>query len=434
MQVSVETTSNLGRRLTVIVPADLLEDEVSARLKNLSKTAKIEGFRPGKIPSRVIEQRFGDSARGEVVNKVLQKSLNDALIQEKLEPASTPTIQSLKAEKGQPLEYVATFDVFPEVKLQDLSDVVLEKSKVNIAEADVDRVLEQMRVQHAKWIPVDRASKEGDKVTVDLKWPHEEKAAKFREQRGVAFILSKALPPDLEVLKGTKVGDEVPVKLAIQVRGTPERTQVSAMGTVLTIAEPELPELNDEFAKTLEVAEGIQGLRAEVRDHMQKQADQVVKTKVRNRLVEALLERHHFELPEQVVETEKQQMEYELKMQQQSAVSPKDFELADSIRENIANMAKKRVTLSLIYSALIKEYQLKVDSNRVHERIEQIAVSFEDPKEMAQKMLQDRPTINRISTEVMEDQILEKLLEKIQYTEKNLDYAKVMELEHNHDH
>lgn len=433
MQVSVESTSNLGRRLTVVVPSDQLENEVITRLKNLSKTAKIEGFRPGKIPTKVIEQRFGESARGEVVNQVLRSSLNDALIQEKLEPASTPTIQSLKAEKGQPLEYVAIFEVFPEVKIKDLSDISLDKLIVNITEADVDRVLEQMRTQHAKWIPVDRKSKENDKVTVDLKWPHESKPDQFREQKAVAFILSHNLPADLNVLKGVKVGDEVQVKLALQARGSAERTQVTANGIVKEVAEPELPTLNDEFAKQLEIS-SMEELRKEVRRHMEQQTDQVLKSKLRNRLVEILLERHQFELPQQTVEEERQIMEQELKMQQKSAVSAQDFQIAEDVRQNLAAMAQKRVTLSLIYSAFIREYQLKVDTGRVHERIEQLVSIYENPEEMAQRILKDKATMSRLSTEVMEGQILDKLMEMIQYTEKTIDYAKVMELEPQHDH
>lgn len=441
MQVSVETTSNLGRRVTVIVPPEQLEEEIKNRLANLSKTAKIEGFRPGKVPSRMIEQRFGASVRGEAVDKLLQSSLNAALQQEKLEPASTPTIESLKAEKGQPLEYIATFEVFPEVKLQSLTDIKLEKLNVDITEADVDRVLEQMRKQHAKWITVARSAQFGDRISFDLTW-EDAAAQKTREQKNVAVILEEGrIPKGLEGLKGAKAKEEVKVEISLQGQ---EQKRIPATAKIIKVDEPELPQLNEEFAKLLDVKGGMAGLRAEVRQHMDQQLEDALRNKTRNQVVEKLLERHQLEVPNQLLETEIEQMKREIHAQRMPNI-PYDpnMQVPPEALANLKNLAKQRVILSLIYSALIKKHALKVDFNKVKARVEQIASVFQDPIAMAESMLRDKATLNQVSAQVIEEQVIAKLLEEVQFTEKTLSYAEVMEIghpgdlpadEHGHEH
>jgi trigger factor len=217
MDISVEITGSLARRLTVAVPASEITSAIQKRIQKLSKTAKLDGFRPGKIPAKVIEQRFGPALRGEAIEELLQSSLTTALKQEKLQPAETPTIQSLEAEEGQPLKYSATFEVYPEVHVNSLADVTLEKTVVNIEESDIDRVLEQMRKQHAEWQEVNRAIQAGDKVTMDFVRIVDGKPQTESEQKNVSLIMDEGrIPAGFDKLLGAKAGDELTFDLPEQ--------------------------------------------------------------------------------------------------------------------------------------------------------------------------------------------------------------------------
>lgn len=217
MDISVEITGSLARRLTVAVPASEINNAIQKRIQKLTKTAKLDGFRPGKIPAKVIQQRFGDAIRGEAIEEVLQSSLRTALTQEKLQPAEPPTIQSLEADEGQPLKYSAIFEVYPEVHVNSLANVTLEKTVVAIEDADIARVLDQMRKQHAEWEEVNRPIQLGDKVTMDFIRVIDDKPQADTEQKNVSLILDEGrIPAGFDKLIGAKAGDEVTIDLPEQ--------------------------------------------------------------------------------------------------------------------------------------------------------------------------------------------------------------------------
>lgn len=217
MDISVEITGSLARRLTVAVPATELNSAIQKRVQKLTKTAKLDGFRPGKVPAKVIEQRFGEAIRGEAIEEVLQSSLSTALKQEKLHPAEPPTIQSLEADEGQPLKYSATFEVYPEIHVNGLSEVTLEKTVVSIEESDIGRVLEQMRKQHIEWEETTRPVQLGDKVTMDFIRIIDGQLQQDTEQKNVSLILDEGnIPAGFDKLIGAKVGDELMIDLPEQ--------------------------------------------------------------------------------------------------------------------------------------------------------------------------------------------------------------------------
>jgi len=429
MQVSVETTSNLGRCMTVKVPPDQFENEFKIRLREYGKNAKIEGFRPDKVPPKILEQRFGVAAYREALNRVVQTSLNTALHQEKLQPAGSPKIEFIKEEKGQPLEYKATFEILPEITLNDMTDVALENLTVNLTDADVDHVLEQMRKQHADWVPVERAAELGDRLNLDFKWPAPDSPGEFHEEKNVSLVLESQAntPPEMIVLRGTKVGDEVEVPLTLKSKITQEETKVTAKAKVLKITEPKLPELNQEFADRLEVTGGIAGLRQEVKQHMEQQVKQVAKSKLRNQVVEQLLKHHTVELPAELVEKEGQQIEQEHRSNQKAAGILVN-EIPNELKEEIVAMAKDRVKLSLLYAAIIKKNGLKVDANRVRERLEQMVGMYQDSAGMVERMMQDQNTMYQISSQIMEEQVIEKVMEQIKLSDKAVSYNEIMEI------
>src|SRR6056297_1318928 len=168
MQVTVESTSDLGRKLSITVPSEKVEEQVNKKLQELSKQVKLDGFRPGKVPAHVVKQRFGEGARSEVVGHILQNSLFEAITEKELNPAGMPQIDSIKSEAGQPLEYTAIFEVYPEIELADFSNITAEKLLTDVTEADIDEMLESIRKQRTEWEPVERASKNDDKLKIDF--------------------------------------------------------------------------------------------------------------------------------------------------------------------------------------------------------------------------------------------------------------------------
>lgn len=428
IQVSVETTSNLGRRLSIAVPAEAVEQEIKTRLSNLMKTAKIEGFRPGKAPARIVEQRYGSAIRNEAIENLLQTSLNDALTQEKLQPAASPIIQSIKADKGQALEYTATFEIYPEVTLQSLSDITLEKRVVSITDADVDRVLDQIRKQHAKWIPVERAAKIGDRIIFNLHWVDPENPEKIGEQKNIILILEENnTPPEFVSLIGTKADDEV--KLTLPLQGDPSRTTIPGTASIIKVETPELPPLDDDLAKKLDVRGGVENLRSDVRKHMELQLEDTLKNELKTQVLDQFIARNPIELPQELLARETQFLANEVRGQirQQLPQNPEQ-PLTPQLQENLTNQARRRITLSILFSALAKEQPIQVDKSRIQRRVEQIAASFQGSN-VVEALFRDKEFMNRIRSQVIEEQLIDRLLEQIKYTETKVPYADVIKMQ-----
>lgn len=429
IQVSVEITSSLGRRLTVSVPTERVEQAVKERIQRISKTAKVAGFRPGKMPEKAAEKMFGGAARAEVADHLLQSSLQEAVVQEKLQPAGYPVIESFKADPGAPLQYTATFEVFPDVHLKSLSDVTLEKLVVNLADADVERVLEQMRKQHAEWKEVQQAAATGDRVTFDMIAGTGQK-----EQKGLQLILEEgAMPPEFAVLKGTKAGDDVKV----QWQGADANLKIQK------VESPLLPEINDEFAKRLGVSDGtIDGLKTEVRKHVQDELDKALHNKLKVQLIDKLLETHPLELPKSAIDAEYEHLAQEFRNRVKQQIGQEIKELPESVQQDTQVVARRRVALSLLFPAAIRQYDIKLDDSRLRAHIERAVASFENASAMIDMVYKDKKIMAGIRSQVLEEQVVEKLLEQVQYKEKNADYAEVMKFAneqqdmhgHHHEH
>ncbi len=354
MDVSVEITGSLARRLTVIVPAAEISNAIHKRIQKLTKTIKLDGYRPGKVPTSVIQQRFGDAIKGEELEKLVQSSLTTALQQENLQPAGSPMIQSLEANEGQPLKYSATFEVYPDVQVNSLADVTLEKTVVTIEESDVDYVVEKMRKQHTG---------EGETLS------------------------------------------------------------------------------DDEFIKRLSM-ETMDELRKQVRSHMEQELNNVLKNKLKTQLIDKLIEKNTLELPKTLLERECQHLEKEWEERLRQSTQQQDAVLPAEAKEKSLEIARRRVTLSLLFGELMKQYNIQVDNNKVNEHIFRIATSFQEPQAIV-NMIQKQPEIlNNIRAQVVEEQVVDKLLEQVQYTEKTAQYREIMqmetdaagELEHEHHH
>lgn len=427
IQVSVENTGQLARRIKVVVPPEQVENEIKNRLQKLTKTVRIEGFRPGKAPLNVISQRYGDSVRSEVAEWMLQTSLNKALTQENLMPATMPVVESIKMEKDQPFEFVATFELFPDVQIKDLNDLKLEKENVTISDADLDTVLQQIRKQNVGWKIVDRAAAKGDKVVLDLNWMSDEKPPQAREQKNIPWILEPgAIPIEWQLLENVKVGDEVKIQIPLN---TPDKKSIDATAKIIEVAEPELPELNDAFAKQMDV-ENLNALKDQVRDHMMHQVDEAIKNKLKSRLLEVLVTRHDFDLPNGLIQEEVKNLEENIRSKYAKGTSPEVINQAiKTEHEKLQQAAKRRVKLGMLFNALVKKYDLKVDVARVQERIRYFSGMFQDPAYGLQMVSNDKNLLATIRSQVLEDQIVDKLLEQTQYTQKTVAYADFLKQE-----
>lgn len=427
IQVSIETTGQLERRMNVVVPSKRVEDEMKKRLQKLTQTARIEGFRPGKVPMNLISQRYGDAVRHEVMEAMLKISMNEALSQENLVPATIPVIQSMEMEKDNSLRYAATFEIFPEVQVQDISDIRLEKEIVDIAESDVDTVLEQIRTQQSTWKIVSRSAQKGDQVTVDLHWMSDENPPQAREQKNIPWVLEEgALPIDISKLEGVKASDEVTIDIPLQNAG---KTSIPATIKVISVAERELPTLDDAFAKKMDVQD-LAALRDQVREHMTRQVNDSVKNKLKSHIIEKLLDKHTIELPKGLVEEEIKNLEQNVREQYAKGANPETVKQAlKTEHAQIEKAARRRVTLSVIFNALVKKFNLVVDNARVQERLRYFASMFQDPMYGVDMVNKDSKLMSAIRSQVLEDQIIDKLLEQISFSEKKINYSSFIKSE-----
>ena len=348
MQVTVETTQGLERRMQVEIPEERIRDEVDKRLGDLARNARIPGFRPGKVPIKVVARRFGQQVRDEVVGGVVRDSLIDALDQEKLRPAVTPRIDPLTADAGSGVSYTATFDVLPDVTLPEFESLEIARPVVEVADEDVDRMLENLRTQRRTWNAVERAATETDRVVVDLEGIVDGETADDASATELPVELNAGRMVDgfEEALVGVQAGDDRTLDLTF-----PESYPEHLAGKPVTfnvkvhrVEEPELPELDDALAESFGIEQGgMEGLRNEARANMERELADGVNTTLKRRVIDALLAANEIVLPESMVRQEVERaMERRRAELERSAIDPSDIELVpaafeEPVRRRIAS-------------------------------------------------------------------------------------------------
>ncbi|WP_026289873.1 trigger factor [Thioalkalivibrio sulfidiphilus] len=427
MQVSVETVSNLQRRMTVQVPSERIEQEVDRRLKSLARRVKIDGFRPGKVPLKVVQQRYGAGVFQEVVGEVLQSSYQEALLQEKLEPAGSPSIEPKPLEPGKGLEYTATFDVFPKVEIADLSEVVVERPKVELTDADVDKVIDTLRRQRKEFVAVDRAAQKGDQVIVDFDGSLD--GEPFEGGKGEAMPVElgegRMLAAFEDQLNGMKPGDEktidVPFPEDYPAENLKGKTAQFAI-KVREVKEPRLPEVDEAFAKSFGIEEGgVEKLREDVRANMEREVAQAVKAKVKDQVMQALFKAHPLELPEALVKDEIDRLRQQALSRFGGQVKPENFP-DDVFREE----AVRRVSLGLIIRELVASKGIKLDADRVKAELEAMAAGYEDPRQVIDYYRNNRQAQSGLEAMVLEDQVVDFVVEQGKATDKPMSFDELM--------
>ena len=418
MQASVEKTSAIGRRMSVVVPAELIETAVQAKLKQLSKRVKVQGFRPGKVPMKIVDQQYRGSATSDVLGDLIQSTLQEALASQELVPAVQPDIVPQAIEKGKDFTYVANFDVYPEFEKLDLKGVKVSKPESSVEDADIDQVIENMRKQQINWHEVKRKSSEGDRVLVDFTGTvdGEEFAGGKAEDYAVVLGEGQMLPDFEKGIQGMKSGDSENIEVTF-----PDDYQEDLAGKkavfkidVKTVSESKLPEIDEEFVKNFGIESGdVKALRAEVRSNLETNLESQLSSMLRQRAFDALLAQNDAEIPVKMAQEEALRMVQEQKNQMiQQGLDPKLLEnMPDPDFQTLQPQAEKRVALGLLMMEIIRHADLKPDQGRVDSRIEKMASSYEDPKEFIDYYKNNQQALSQVQSIVLEEQVVELLIE-----------------------
>ena len=430
MQVSVESAGGLQRKLTVAVPEDTIEQAVQTRLQNMTRTVKIKGFRAGKVPLKVVKQHYGKQVRQEVLGEVIQSSFYEAVNQEKLRPAGSPAIDTQQVEDGKGLEYTATFEVYPEIKLADVADSKIEKTVSDITDADLDEMIDTIRKQQIQWEAVDKAAESGDQVTVDFKGliDGEEFAGGTGQGMSVEIGKGRMIKGFEEGLVGLKVGDEKTLNLKF-----PEEYHAKDLAgkdvlfeiKVTKVEAAKLPEVDEEFAKKMGVADGsIDKMRADVKDNMQRELDARLKNSVKQAVMDKLLEINKIDIPDTLIQEESKlllrQMQNNL---MQQGMQQNQLQMDASM---FRDQAERRVALGLIMSEIVKQQGIKADADKVRGYVEQLASSYEKPEEVISWYYSDKQRLAEVESMVMEEQIVDWVLGQATVTDKPVTFKEIM--------
>jgi trigger factor len=426
MQFTVTTTAGLERRIEVQIPRTRVAGEVDRRLRDLTKTANIRGFRKGKVPLPVIKQQFGSQVHGDAVSELIRQSYSDAVSKENLRPASGPRIEPIQIEPGDDLKFAAVFEVMPEVTVKPVEDLQIERPTTDVTEADIDAMIESMRKQRVTYSTVDRAAQKDDRVVVDFAGRVDGVAFDGGSGTDMAVVIGsgRAIADFEAALVGMSKGETrtAPVKFpdnygARELAGKNAEFDL----TVKSVEEEVLPPVDEAFAEAFGLAEGgIDALRGEVRKSMEREALQAVRTKLRTQVFEALQRENSVELPRSLVDEQIQQLQIDLLQrmgrEDMSQMPP---------REPFEEPARRRVALGLIIGEVARRENLQVDRNQVFARLEEVASSYPDPEQVKRAYLQNNDAMRQIETGVIEDMVVNWVVGKARVTDRPVSFAEL---------
>ena len=430
MQVSVETTQGLERRLTITVSADSVDTAVKARLQQLAKTQRINGFRPGKVPVSVIKKRFGQAVRQEVAGDVMQRNFYEAIMKEKITPAGMPTFDMTKDVDGQDLEFVATFEVYPEVKVSGLDKIKVDKPVVEITDKDLDTMMKTLQTQHASWKEVKRKAKKDDKVTINFVGTIDGEEFDGGKAEDFPLELGKGrmIPGFEKPLVGAKTGDEVVSEVTFPDDYHAEALKGKNASFAITVTKVEsldLPKVDDEFSKLFGVEEGgVEALKAEVKKNMQRELDQTVKATVKENVIAGLLENNELDLPKALVDQEVDALRQQAK--QRFEQQGKGGQVPELPADLFVDNAKRRVSIGLLLGEIIKDNKLEADEAKVTQLIETAASAYEDPQEVVEYYQSNAELKQQMQNLALEEQAIEAILEKAKVKEVKKAFDEIM--------
>jgi len=426
MQVSVETTTGLERLMTVSVPAERIDQDVSKRIQQTARTVRIDGFRPGKVPVKVVKQRYGKGIREEVLGQVVQETFYQALQQEDITPAGTPAIDFTKDAEGENLEYTAKFEVYPEITLADYSSVEIERKSAEVKDADLDQMIETLRKQQADWAEVEREAADGDRVMIDFEGFVDGEAFDGGRGEGMDLVLgSNTMIPGFEAqLIGSKAGDQVELNVTF-----PESYQAENLQgkdavfkvKVNTVSEQELAELNEDFFAKFGLEEKTEdAFRAEVKKNMERELNQALKMKLKDQVFSQLIDVNPINVPAALLENEIDNLRRQAV--QQFAGPDSDMDHTTLPKEMFQDQAERRVKIGLLMQEVIKVNELEADEARVKSTLEEMAETYQDPQQVIEWYMGNEEMLGQIKGLVLEEQVVDTLLATAQVTDTEVSY------------
>jgi trigger factor len=425
---TIETTQGLERRVSITIPADSVKSAVREELKRVAKNARVDGFRKGKVPPQIIEQRFGASVRNDVLNDLLPRHFFDLMFQEKVNLAGRPTFAVDSYEEGKDLQFTATFEVYPEVKLQGLENIKVEKPTVEITEADIDKMVNVLRKQQATWAEVQDAAKAEDRVTLDFSGSID--GEEFEGGKASDFVLlmgqGRMIPGFEDGIVGHKAGDQFDINVTFPAEYHSENLKGKAAKFAVTLKKVEvmvLPELTDEFvSKFGPNSKTVADLRVEIKKNMERELKNALVSRVKNQVIDGLIEQNPLDVPAAAIE---QEIEV-LRNQAAQRFGGNAQQAAQLPRELFEEQAKRRVQVGLLFSEVIASNELKADEARVKAMIEDIASAYEQPAEVIEYYNKNKELMNNIRNVVLEEQAVDAVLAKAQVTEKASSFDEIM--------
>ncbi len=428
MQVSVESSEGLERRMTVELPAERVNEEVEKRLKTISHSAKVDGFRPGKVPLSVIRKRYADQVMTEVHGELIKSTYFEALGQEKLHPAGDPVIEPVEKDLGEGFGYTAVFEVVPEIELADMSNITINRPVSEVVDADVEQMIDKLRQQRATWSDVERKSQNGDQLTINFKGSIDGEAFDGGAADNVPLVLgSNSMIEGFEAgLIGTSADDNTTLNVTFPADYQAENLagkEASFEVEVTKVEEPVLPEIDEEFIKAFGLTDGnVESLTKEIRSNMERELEDKTGALLKEKAMDALIEANEVTLPKSMINQEAQSLKEQTvqNMEQYGQKSSVDLPL-DLFEEQ----AKRRVALGLIVTEVIKANEIQLDEERVNDKIATFAKTYEDQQEVIDYYSSNKQQMAVVQNVVLEEQVVDWVLEQVKVVDVESSFEEI---------
>jgi len=427
MQVSVEKTSELSRKMTVCVPEEVVQEKMAARLKSLAREVKIDGFRPGKVPQHVIKKMYGERVRGEIAGDLIQSTYYEALQAQDLKPAGYPHIQPEDEAEG--FKYIAEFEVYPEISLDGVEQIKVARPVATVQEVDVDGMIEKLRAQKKTWSVVDRASQEHDRVTINFSGVSEgENFTDGKVEDYPVEIGAKQMIPGFEEnLIGLAAGANKTFEVTFpEEYGNEKLTGKVAEFEVevISVEEPALPEIDDAFIKAYGIEGSVEAFREDIKSNLESELEQALRGKLKNAVMDALYEKIQILVPNALVDQEvESMMKPYIENAKRQKMKPEDVKLP---RDLFEERAKRRVALGLILGEIIDKNNIKLDDNKVRSTIEDMAKSYERPSDVIAWYYSDESRLNDVRQMVLENQTIDWLVAQAKVSDEAISFTDAM--------
>jgi len=427
MQVSVEKTSELSRKMTVSVPEEIVQEKMAARLKSLAREVKVDGFRPGKVPQHVIKKMYGDRVRGEIAGDLVESTYFEALKEQDLRPAGYPHIHSSDEAEG--FKYTAEFEVYPEISLEGVEQIEVSRPVATVQDVDVDGMIEKLRAQKKSWAIVERASQEHDRVTISFSGASEgENFTDGKVENYQVEIGAKQMIPGFEEnLIGLKAGASKTFEVSFPEEYGNEKLAGKVANfevEVVSVEESVLPEIDDAFIKAYGIDGSVDAFREDIKSNLESELEQALRGKLKNAVMNALYEKIQIAVPNTLVDQEvESMMKPYIETAKRQKMKLEDLKLP---RDAFEDQAKRRVALGLILSEIIHKNDIKVDDNKVRSTIEGMAKSYERPGDVVEWYYSDESRLNDVRQMVLENQTIDWLVARAKVSDEAINFTDAM--------